>query len=63
VGRDPQSFHVILFRGPLPPVLVLSLPNTRSEHTDGATAKDWMRNNVSEPRDRARAGSVLPERT
>ena len=25
-------------------------------------AKDWMRNNVSEPLDWARAGSVLPER-
>jgi hypothetical protein len=24
--------------------------------------KDWMRNNVSEPLDWARAGSVLPER-
>jgi len=41
----------------------LVAPNTRFEHTDGGKpTKDWMRHNVSEPLDWARAGSVLPER-
>ncbi len=40
----------------------LSLPKSRIERTGDVAAKDWMRNDVSEPLDRACAGRVPPER-